>query len=150
MDGFNLPFSSKSDDSPIALLVGFLLDLCAEADGTHDTITELLVQNGLVCITVVLDDLVESVNQRLLWWHLHLASTVRVTRELRFKQRLIELEDLSQVLDILWRGFGLSVEEGCDSDFFTSEGFGNGFEREVPDLLSLEKRRRRGREAGHN
>jgi hypothetical protein len=52
----NLPLAPKRDDHPSTLVILFLVDLRREADGAHDAIPELLVQDRLVRESVGLDD----------------------------------------------------------------------------------------------
>lgn len=141
----NLPLAPEGDNGPITLLISFLLNLGAEADGAHDSVTELLIENGLVCVSVVLDNFVESVDQRLSRRHLHLATTVWVSAKLALECGLIDLEDFGEVLNVVGAGHGLTVEEGCDNHFLTAERLGNGLKGEVLGLLGFEKGRRGGR-----
>lgn len=133
------PLAPEGDDSPVTLLIGFLLDLGAERDGAHDAITELFVQNGLVGIAVVLDNLEEPVNQWLLWWHLQLPATVWVSRELLLKGGLVDFEDVGKILDVFGRGLGLAIEKGGNCDFLPAKGLGNGLKGKVLLLLGLEQ-----------
>lgn len=75
----NSPLAPKGDDSPISLVVGLFLDLGAEGNGAHNAVAKLLVQNGLIGVTVVLDDLEKSVDQGILGGHLQGPPTVGVT-----------------------------------------------------------------------
>lgn len=77
------PFSPPRDHDPRGtILINLLLNLCAKANRTHNTIPKLLIQNRLVRIPVVLDDLVQPVDQGLNGWHGSGAATVWEAHEL--------------------------------------------------------------------
>lgn len=135
----NLPLATESDDGPVTLLIGFLLDLCAERNGTHDTITELLVQDSLVGVTVVLDNLVESVDKGFCWGHLHLPATVGEASQLVFEDGLVNVQDFCQVLDVFGGSLSLAVEQCSDGNFFAPESLGDGLEGKVLLLLGFKE-----------
>lgn len=105
-----VPLAPKGDDGPVTLLVRLLLNLGAEGNSAHDTVTELLVQDSLVGVSVVLHNLEQPVDQWLLWWHLHLPATVWPAGELVLEHLMGDLKDIGQVLDVVWRSLGLAVE----------------------------------------
>lgn len=47
----------------------------------------------------------------------------------------------SEIGDVLWRGLGLAVEDGCSCDFVATDVLGNLFETEFLSGLSLEESR---------
>ena len=102
-----------------------------EADGAHDPVPELLVQHRLVRIPVVLHDLVQPVDQRLLGRHLDGLAAVGEPRELRLEGGMVDVEGLGELLDVLGGGSGLAVEESGDGDFVAAELLGEGFEGEL-------------------
>lgn len=109
----------------IALLVNLLLHLGAEADGAHDAVTKLLVQDSLVGVPVVLDDLVQAVDERLDGGHWPGAAAVGDGHELRGQDLLGDVEERRQLLDVLGGGLGLSVEEGGDGDLLAAQQVGD-------------------------
>lgn len=59
-----IPFALHCDHNPRrSVLIDFFVDLGVEADGAHDSVTELLVHDSLVGVAVVLHDLVEPVDE---------------------------------------------------------------------------------------
>lgn len=125
----NSPLAPEGDLDPVALLIRLLLNVRAEGNGTHDTVTKLLVQHSLVGIAVVLDDLVEAVDQGLLRGHLHLVASVRVARHLGSLQcRFVDFEAFGEVLDVFWRGLSLSVEQGSNCYLIAAQCFGDSLE----------------------
>lgn len=114
----HLPLSSPRNHDPRgAILIDLLLDLCAEADSTHNTIPKLLIQNRLVRIPIILNDLVQPVNQRLDGRHGTGTATVREAHELGCEDLLLQPKELGQLLDISRGGRCLPIEDGCDGDF---------------------------------
>lgn len=63
-----IPFPTQSDLDPVTLLIRLLLHLGREGDSAHDPVTELLIDDCLEGVSVVLDDLEETVDEGLLWW----------------------------------------------------------------------------------
>lgn len=62
-DGCTVPFALERNHHPGGSgFVDLLVDLGVETDGAHDTISELLIQDGLVGIAIVLHNLVEPVD----------------------------------------------------------------------------------------
>lgn len=121
----NQPFASERDHHPGSpRIIHFLLDLRVEADGAHDTVAELLVQDGLVRIAVVLHDLVEAVDQRLDRRHGTGPAPVREPHHLLRDGLLRDSEDLRELIDILGRGLHLAVEEAGDRNLTASELLG--------------------------
>lgn len=128
----HLPLSSPGDHNPrSAILINLLLDLRAEANSTHDTISKLLIQDRLVRISVVLDDFVQSVDHRFDGWHGTGAPTVGEAHELRCEDLLLQAENLRQLLDVFRRGRRLTIENGGDGDLATAEVLGDLFKGEV-------------------
>ena len=108
----------------------------AKRNGTHDPIAKLLVQHRFIRIPIILHNLIQAVDQRLSGRHLHRPATVGETSDLRLQQRgLRDVQDFGQVLDVVFVGARLAVEECCDGDFVAPEGLGDGFEAEVFGLL---------------
>lgn len=144
MESFqHLPLSSPGNHNPrSAILINLLLDLCTEANSTHDTISELLVQNRLVRISIILNDLVESVNHRLDGRHRTGAATVGEAHELRCEDFLLQAEDLRQLLNVFRRGRGLSVEDGRDGNLTAAEVLGKLFKGQVRVVLGGEQLQR--------
>ena len=140
----HLPLAAQSDDSPITLLISLLLDLGAERDGAHDTITKLFVQDGLVGVAIVLYNLEQSVYQRLFWWHLHLATTVWESRQLDLETFLWHFKKLGKLFDVLRRGLSLAIEQSGYGDLRSTEVLGNGLEGEVLLGFGFEKGHIRG------
>lgn len=110
------------------MLINLLLDLRAETDGAHDTIAEFLVQDSLISIAIVLNNLIQSVDQRLDRWHWSRAAAIWEAQKLCLEDLVVCAKDLAQLLDIFWRCLCLTVEEGGDGDFATSEFLCNCFE----------------------
>lgn len=96
-----MPFSSDVDVNPLnSVFVGFFLDLGGESNCAHDPISKLLIDNSLVSIAIVLNDLIQSVDQRLLGWHLDALSTVGESSQLRRESCFVDTEVRRQLLDI--------------------------------------------------
>ena len=62
--------------------------------------------------------------------------------------RLIDLEDLRELFDILGRGLRLPIEDGSDGDFITADGFADVGESEIFLDFGVEEGLGLGREAG--
>lgn len=134
-----VPFSPQSDYSPGApILICLLFYCCRESDRAHNTIPEFLVQNGFVRIPVVLDDFVESVDQWLLWRHIYCMTSHRESVWEITKAILTNLKHFGEILDIIRRCFGLTIEDGGDSYFISPKFIGDFFESEIFDRFSLE------------
>lgn len=133
------PFSPQSDYSPgISILVCLLFHLRCESDGAHNTIAEFLVQNGLVRIPIVLNHFIESVDQWLLWRHIHSMTSHRESIRQVTKAILAKLKNLGEILDILRQCFGLAIEYGGDGYFISSKFGGNFPESKIFYCFSLE------------
>lgn len=136
----NSPFAPPGDDHPgIPFLINLLLHLGAEADGAHDTVTELLVQHGLVGVPVVLDDLVQAVDERLDGGHGPRAATVGDGHQLGREDLLGDVEERRELLDILGGGLCLAVEEGGDGDLLAAQQVGDLGEAQAGLRLGLEE-----------
>lgn len=86
----NIPFPSHSNDNPtIPVLVFLFVNLGGKCNGTHDSIPELLIQDGLVGIPIILYNLIESVDQRFLGRHLHDMPPGRIARQLLRQARMV-------------------------------------------------------------
>lgn len=137
-----LPFASQSDHNPVTLLICLLLDLGAKADSAHDAITKFLVENGLVSVAVILDDLVESIYERLFWRHLDQPRTIREVCELSLAECLFgNVEQFGQVLDVIVVGLSMAVEQCSAGNFIAVQGLGDGFKAEVLLLLCSKEKR---------
>lgn len=111
--GGDLPFPFEGNDNPRgASLVDLLFDLGGEADGTHDAVTELLVEDGLVGVAVVLDNLVEPVDERFYGRHGSGAAPIGEGSQLRSNFLPGQFQELGQAIDIFRRCGRLAVEQG--------------------------------------
>lgn len=126
MQEHEVPFPSQRNDRPIvAIFVRLLLHFGREGDCTHDAIAKLLIQDGLVRETVILDDLVQAVDERLPGRHIHDLTSEGKSCQLGGKRAVLDVEDLGQLLHVLIIRLRLSVEDGGDGDFIASEVLGN-------------------------
>ena len=147
-----VPLPLHCDDDPGGTgLVDLLVDLCREADGAHDSVAELLVQDGLVRIAVVLDNLVQTVDEGFDGGHGPCAPTVRETLCQLGGQALGgDIQQLGEPLDVLGRGGGLAVEQSSAGDFATAEVGGDALEAEALGRFGVEEHGRvRGQSLGH-
>lgn len=136
----NSPLAPPGNDNPgVTLLINLLLDLGAEADGAHDTVAKLLVQDGLVGIPVVLDDLVEAVDERLDGGHGARAAAVGDCHQLGREDLLGDVEERRELLDILGGGLGLPVEDGGDGDLAAAQQVGDLGEAQAGFGLGVEE-----------
>ena len=136
----NSPLAPPGNDDPgIPLLINLLLNLGAEADSAHDAVAKLLVQDSLVGVAVVLDDLVQAVDQRLDGGHGPRAATVGDGHQLGRKDLLGDVEERRELLDILGRGLGLSVEDGGDGDLAAVQQVGDLGEAQAGLGLGVEE-----------
>lgn len=128
----HLPLAPPRDDDPLRpVRVDLLLDVGREADGAHDAVAELLVQDGLVRVPVVLDDLVQAVDERLDGGHGPGPAPVRDGHELRGQRLPGEAQQAGQLVDVRRRGLRLPVEERRDGDLAAAEVPGDLLEGEV-------------------
>lgn len=122
----DIPLSTQRNDGPVnSLLVRLLLNLCAECNSAHDSVTKLLVQHRLVRISVVLHNLVESVDKWLDGWHRSSTTSVRAACVELGKLGLGDVENGGELRDICFVGLRLSVEDGGNCDFGSTEGAGD-------------------------
>lgn len=147
------PFPPHRNDNPgCSGLVDFLVHLGREADGTHDAISKLLVQDSLVSVPVVLDNLIESVNKRFHRGHGSGTAPVGETHHLGGQDHLGDLEEIGQALYILLGGGGLTVEQGGARNLASLEVIGNGLEAQALGGFGIEEggrvRRQVGRDGG--
>jgi hypothetical protein len=56
-------FSVVSDDDPVALWIGFFLDVDFKIDGAHDAVAEHFVNQGFHSRAVYLGNFVEAIDQ---------------------------------------------------------------------------------------
>ena len=98
---FDVPFPLEGDDHPRgACIVDFLVHSSVETDSAHDSVAKLLVHNSLESIAIVLDDFVQTVDQRLDWWHRACPATVREAHHLCGNGFLGNTEQLGKLVDI--------------------------------------------------
>ncbi len=122
-----------------AILVHLLVDMSGEGNGAHDTVPEFLVQNRLVRITIVLYNLVETIDQRFLGRHLHALSSVWETPHLCLKCGMVDSKVVGEILDIFWGGLGLSIEQGSCGDLVSANLFGDGLKGHLLLRFRLEQ-----------
>lgn len=72
----NVPLATESDDDPGTLVVLLFVYFGGEGNCTHDAVTKLLIENGLVGVSIVLDDLIQAVDEGLFGWHRHRTTSV--------------------------------------------------------------------------
>lgn len=126
------PLSPPGNHHPRrTVLIDLLLDLGGEADGAHDAVPKLLVQDGLVRIAIVLDDLVQPVDERLDGGHGPRAAAVGEAHELGRENLLGQVQQATELLDVGRGGRRLPVEDGGDGDLAASEVVGNLLKGEV-------------------
>lgn len=134
------PLTPPLNNDPVnSLVIRLLLHTRAEANSTHDTVTELLIHDRLVRISVVLHNLVQSVDERVLGRHVEGSASVGPGVQLLLQLRLVEVEKFSKGLDVGLRGFSLTVEDCGAGYFVAAEGLGDLLEGELLLLLSLEE-----------
>lgn len=130
------PFPSHGNYSPIvSILIRLLLHFGREGYSAHDPITEFLVQDSLVCKSIVLHNLIQSVDQGLLWRHVHCLPSEGVAGQLGFQPGLLYPKDSCKSVNIFRRGLSLPVKDSCNGHFVASELLRDLFEGEL--LLSL-------------
>lgn len=97
----DLPFSTKSDNSPvITILISLLLNLGRKRDSTHNPIPKLFIENRLVSIAVVLHNLIQSVDKGFLGRHFDGATTIGEAVELFLQRLLGDEKQIGQLFDI--------------------------------------------------
>ena len=147
--GKNIPFASKCDNGPsIALLIDLLLNLCAKRNRAHNPVAKLLVQYRLERVSIVLHNLVKSVDQRIFWRHWTSRSSVRVNTERLGQVLLGDVESGGEDLYILRGSGGLPIEESRNGDLGTVELLCKVLESEVVLGFGLEEELGGGREVG--
>jgi hypothetical protein len=144
----NSPFPPQCNHSPLPLIINLLLNLGAEANGAHDTVTKLLIQHRLEGVAVVLDNLKESVDEWFLWWHVQSPPPIGPRGQLLSEGGLVDGEEGGEGLDVLGGSLGLAIEEGGYGDFVAPDFLADGLEGEVLFSLCLEESGRGGRKAG--
>ena len=144
----DIPFASQGDNSPIVpIFVRLFLNLGGERNSAHNSISKLLIQYGLVCVSVVLYNLVEAVDQGLPGRHVHDLSTERVSCQLRAELNLIHAQDIGELLHIFGCRLGLTVEDCCNSYFITAKLLCYVFKCEVLGCFRFEEGRGLNRQA---
>lgn len=134
------PLAPPGDDDPRgAVLVDLLLHLGAEADGAHDAVAKLLVEDGLVRVAVVLDDLVQAVDERLDGGHGPGAAAVGEAHQRRGEDLLGQAQQVAELVDVARRGRRLAVEDGGDGDLAAAEVACDLLEGEVGLVLGGEE-----------
>ena len=144
----NVPFPPQLDHDPLPLLIRLLAHTRTEANRTHNSIPKLLIDHRLIRIPVVLHDLIQSIDQRLLRRHRHTLPAIGPPRELRGQSRVVDVEEFGQGGDVVGGSAGLAVEDGGDGDFIAAEGGGDGFEGEGFGGFGGEEGRGGGGEGG--
>lgn len=118
----DLPLPSQGNDSPlIPILVNLLLHLGRKTNRAHDAISQLLVQYRLVCISIILYNFIQPVNQWLLGRHVHHMAPEGKAGQLLLQCAVLDAQDRGELLDILGRGLRLPVEDGGHGDFVAAE-----------------------------
>lgn len=125
------PFAPHRNNRPSGpLLIHLLLHLRAKRNRTHDPISKLLIQHRFIRVSIILHNLIKSVDQRLDGWHGAGAATVGEAQQLLCELGFRHVEDGGELLHIFGRGLGLAVEERGDGDFGAAEFSGDAFEGE--------------------
>ena len=136
----NSPFTTQRDDGPvISLGVSLLVHLGREGDGTHDAIAKLLIQHRLVRISIILHDLIQSIDERFFGWHLHRPTTIRETAQLSYQKIVWNPQQVGQVVDIFWRGLGLAIEDGSRGDLITTNVLADSLETQLLSSFGIEE-----------
>jgi hypothetical protein len=79
----DIPLAPHCNNCPvIAIFVRLFFYLCRKADGAHDPIAELLIQHCFVRISIVLNNLIESIDQWLDRWHRARTTTIGESEKL--------------------------------------------------------------------
>lgn len=136
----DVPLAPQCNHSPvISILIRLLLHLGRERNGTHNAIPELLIENRLVCISIVLHNLIQPVNQWLPGWHFHRTTPVRKATQLISKPGPVDLQDRGQLFDVFRGGLGLAVENGSYSNLIAADMLGDLLEGEFLGGFSVEE-----------
>lgn len=118
----HIPFASHGDDSPIvSILICLLLHLCREADRAHNPIPEFFIENGFVCISIVLYNLIQTIDQRFSRRHVHDLSPEWVACQLFLKLPMVNPKNGRELLDIFRSGLRLTVEDAGDGNFVATK-----------------------------
>lgn len=125
----------------VALLVDLLVHLGREGDGAHDAVSELLVQHGLVCLTVVLHNLVQAVDERIPGRHVNSLSAVRKASQTHLQVGRRDPEQRAELVDIFGRRPGMAVEESSHCYLAAAEVVCDLLEGELLACLALEEQR---------
>ena len=76
------------------------------------------------CIHTYLNNLIQSVNQRILRRHLHGPPSIGPCIQVLFQLFLVQTEQFGKLVGISLRRLGLAVENGCDGNFLATNSFG--------------------------
>lgn len=136
----DLPLAAQRDNSPVVPISIYLfLDIGREGNSTHDTIPELLIEDSLISISIVLHNLIKTVDQRLLGRHLNRLAAIGETAELHLQLRVVNHEQVGQLVDVLCRSLGLAVEYGCGGYLIAADVFGDLLEAQSLAGLGVEQ-----------
>ena len=135
-----IPFAPKGDNCPvIPILIRLLLNLCRERNRTHDAIPKLLIQHRLIGIAIILDNLIQAINKWFLRRHFNRATSIREATQLVLQDRGRNIQQCGELLDILRRSLGLTVEDGGGGYFITADMVGNLFKAKLFGSLCLKE-----------
>jgi hypothetical protein len=95
-----------------------------------------------------LNNLIQPVNQRILRRHLDRATSIRPCVQVLLQLFLVQAEQLRQLVGISLGRLGLTIEDGSDSNFLTTDGFGELGESDLLGLFGGEEGMADGGEAG--
>ena len=135
----DVPFASQSDDSPvIPIFVRLLFNLRRERNSAHNSVSKLFIQYSLVCVSKVLYNFIEAVDQWLFRRHVHDLTTERVACQLLAELGLVHTQDVGELLSIFGCRLGLTVEDGSDSYLVAAKLFCYVFKCEVLGCFGFE------------
>lgn len=144
-----LPFSTKSNNSPvITILINLLLNLRRERDSTHNPISKFLIENRFVGITIILHNLIQSVDEGLLGRHFDGVTAIGEAAEVILQSLLGDEKQIGQLFDVFGRCLGLSVEYGSCGYFIATEVLANFLEAQLVGCLGFEENCGYGGEIG--
>lgn len=145
----NLPFPTKGNNSPIVPIpIRLLLHLGRERNSTHNPISKLLIQHRLICIPIILNNLIQTVNKWFPGGHFHRTTPIRKATKLVLEKRLRDVEDGCEILDVLRGCLGLAVEDGCCGYFIAADVLGDLLETEFFGCFGFEEGLGGGGEVG--
>ena len=139
----NSPLPPHRNLHPVTLPIRLLLHLGRERNRTHDAITKLLIDDGLVRIAIVLNNLIQPVDQRLLGRHVDQPAPIRERRSIPIIAVMSHIvrnaERVGQDLHVLRRRTDLFVKDARDRNLVAAQLTGELFERQAGKLLRLEQ-----------